>query len=73
MGNLLFAKGDLVHVPQSAIMYGEDPRSARIYVNQKPTLAIFIEYSADGMSSIVMDGQKWLVKNNQIFLNKEAG
>ena len=72
MGSLVFAKGDLVHVPQAVIMYGGDSRSAKIYVNQKPTLAIFIEYSTDGMSSIVMDGQKWLVKNNQIFLNREA-
>jgi len=72
MGNVVFAKGDLVHVPQSAILYGSNPSTASIYINKKPSLAIFMNYKQDGMAEVVMDGQKWLVKNKEIYLNKEA-
>ena len=50
MANMLFAKGDLVHVPQAAVMFGSEQKSARIYINQKPTLAIFVDYTDGGMS-----------------------
>ncbi len=71
MNNLLFAKGDLIHVPQSVIMYGSSVSSGKIYVNQKPMLAIFVNYKGEGLAEVVMNGQKWLVKNSDIFLNKE--
>jgi len=70
--NLMFIKGDLVHVPQSAILYGSSSPNLKIYVIKKPMLAIFMDYKNDGMSEIVMDGQKWLVKNKEIFSNKET-
>ena len=71
MGSLLFAKGDLVHVPQSAILYGSNTNGMCIWVNKKPSLAIFINYKQDGMAEVVMDGKKWLVKDKEIYLNKE--
>ncbi len=71
--NLIFTKGDLVHVPQAAILYGSSTVNLKIYVNKKPSLAIFVNYKPDGMSEVVMDGQKWLVKNKELYLNKEVG
>ena len=75
--NLIFAKGDLVHIPQSAVLYGTSttthPSPAKIAITKKPELAIFINYKPDGMSEVVMGGQKWLVKNKELYLNKEVG
>ena len=68
---LTLSKGDLIHVPQSAILYGVGTRAA-IYVNQKPTLAIFLNHTEGNMSEIVMNGQNWLVRNKEIYLSKEA-
>ena len=73
MSSVVFCKGDLVHVPQATVMYGTNTSGISIYVNKKPTLAIFMDYKDDGMSEVVMNGRNWLVKNNQIFLNREAG
>ena len=70
--NLTLTRGDLIHVPQSAILYGIGATGASIYVNKKPTLAIFINYKQDNMSEIVMNGQNWLVKNKEIYLNRES-
>ena len=66
----MFVTGDLVHIPQSAILYGVSRACASIYVNKKPALAIFMNYKDDRMSVVVMDGQKWLVKNKEIYLNR---
>ena len=68
---LTLTKGDLVHVPQSAILYGVSTRAA-IYVNQRPALAIFLNHTKDNMSEIVMNGQNWLVRNKEIYLNEAA-
>ena len=70
--NLTLTRGDLIHVPQSAILYGIGTKGASIYVNKKPTLAIFMNYKQDNMSEIVMNGQNWLVKNKEIYLNRES-
>ncbi len=70
--NLMFSKGDLVHVPQAAVLYGSSSPNLKIFIIKKPMLAIFMDYKDDGMSEIVMDGQKWLVKNREIYSNKEA-
>ena len=73
VSDLVFCKGDLVHVPQAAVMYGISRTSGvSIYVNQKPSLAIFMNYKDDGMSEVVMNGQTWLVKNKEIYLNRSA-
>jgi len=69
---MIFQKGDLIHIPQSAILYGTNRSSASIYVNKKPTLAIFMDYKDDGMSEVVMNGQSWLVKNKEIYLSRGA-
>ena len=71
--NLMFTKGDLIHIPQSVILYGLSGAGAKIYVNKKPTLAIFLDYRPDNMSEVVVDGQKWLVKNREIYLNEGVG
>ena len=67
----MFAKGDLVYVPQAAILYGLT--KASYLVNQKPTLALFLDYSDKeiGYSTIIMNGKKWLVKDKDIYLNQE--
>ena len=70
---MIFQKGDLIHIPQSVVLYGISMASASIYVNKKPTLAIFMNYKDGGMSEVVMNGQKWLVKNKEIYLNRGAG
>lgn len=67
---MIFQKGDLIHIPQSAILYGTSRASASIYVNKKPALAIFMDYKDDGMSEVVMNGQSWLVKNKEIYLSR---
>ena len=69
--NLTLSKGDLIHVPQSAILYGINQAAASIYINKKPTLAIFMNHKQDNMSEIIMNGQSWLVKNKEIYANKE--
>ena len=67
----MFVKGDLIYVPQAAILYGLS--KASVLVNQKPSLALFLNYSRDeaGFSTIIMDGKKWLVKDRDIYLNRE--
>ena len=73
VSNTVFCKGDLVHVPQAAVMYGINRSSGiSVYVNQKPALAIFMNYKDDGMSEVVMNGQSWLVKNKEIYLNRSV-
>ena len=67
----MFVKGDLIYVPQAAVLYGLS--KASVLVNQKPSLALFLNYSRDeaGFSTIIMDGKKWLVKDRDIYLNRE--
>ena len=69
---MVFQKGDLIHIPQSAVLYGISMSTASIYVNKKPTLGIFMNYKDGGMSVVIMNGQKWLVKNKEIYLNRGA-
>ncbi len=69
---MIFKQGDLIHIPQSAILYGIGSKTASIYVNKKPTLGIFMNYKKDGMSEVVLNGQSWLVKNREIYLNRGA-
>ena len=64
----MFAKGDLVYVPQSATLYGIGLTS-RI-VNEKPSLALFVNYEVNGWSVVVLDGKQWLIKNKEIYSNK---
>ena len=64
----MFAKGDLIYVPQSAVLYGMGQNS--IYVNKKPSLALFINYAEEGFAKIVMNGEHWLVKKAEIYLNQ---
>jgi len=64
----MFAKGDLIHVPQSTVLYGIGQNS--IYVNNKPTLALFVTDAKDGLAKIVMNGKHWLVKKREIYLNQ---
>ena len=67
----MFVKGDLIYVPQAAVLYGLS--KASVLVNQKPSLALFLNYSRDeaGFSTIIMDGEKWLVRDKDIYLNQE--
>ncbi len=67
----MFAKGDLIHVPQSTILYGGGA-GAQIYINQKPSLALFLDYADSDLAKIVMNGQHWLVKKKEIYLNKQG-
>ena len=69
--SLMFTKGDLIHIPQSVILYGVEP-TASIYINKKPSLAIFIDYADDGMAQVILNGKSWLVKNREIYLNRGA-
>ena len=69
--SLMFMKGDLIHIPQSVILYGVEP-TASIYINKKPSLAIFIDYADDGMAQVILNGKSWLVKNREIYLNRGA-
>ena len=67
----MFAKGDLIYIPQAAILYGL--AKASIHVIDKPSLALFLDYSKEeeGYSTIIMNGKKWLVKDKDIYLNQE--
>jgi len=67
----MFTKGDLIYVPQAAVLYGLT--KASVLVNDKPSLALFLDYSKEeaGYSTIVMNGKKWLVKDKEIYLNRE--
>ncbi len=62
----MFSKGDLIHIPQSAVLYGLGQNS--IYINKKPTLALFVNYAEEGFSHIIMNGKKWLIKSREIYL-----
>ena len=71
----MFAKGDLVHVPQDSIMY--KPRShhtnapASIKVNPSPALGIFIETCSDNRKGkVIMPDGIWQIKLKDIYLNK---
>ena len=64
----MFAKGDLVYVPQSAILYGIGQNS--LYVIKKPSLALFVDYEVDGYAKVVLNGKQWLIKNKEIYSNK---
>ena len=64
---MVFKRGDLIHIPQSVVLYGLESKTASIFINQKPALAIFINYVKDGMSEVVLNGQNWLVKNKEIY------
>ena len=65
----MFTKGDLVYVPQSAILYGLGQNS--IHIIQKPSLALFVTYADDpGYAKIMMDGRQWLIKNRDVYLNQ---
>ena len=64
----MFAKGDLVYVPQSATLYDMGLNSR--FVNKKPSLALFVNYEVNGWSVVVLDGKQWLIKDKEIYLNK---
>jgi hypothetical protein len=66
----MFVKGDLVYVPQSAILYGLGENS--LCINKKPSLALFVNYELDGYAKVVLDGKQWLVKKKEIYSNKGA-
>ena len=68
---MMFAKGDLVYVPQSVILYGLGQNS--LMVNKKPSLALFVNYADDGYSKVILDGQPWLIKSREIYLNDRGG
>ena len=67
----MFTKGDLIYIPQAAVLYGLGARS--YLVNKKPSLALFLSKSKKdaGYSTIIMDGEKWLVRDKDIYLNQE--
>ena len=64
----MFSKGDLIYVPQSATLYGLGQNS--VYINKKPTLALFVNYANEGYAKIVMDGKHWLIRKGEIYLNQ---
>ena len=68
----MFAKGDLVHVPQDSIMYGLSTHSpASIKINPSPALGIFVEACPDEKTGkVMMSDGLWLIKLKQIYLNK---
>ena len=64
----MFAKGDLIYVPQDAVLYGLGQNS--ILVNPKPKLALFLNYSDHLHAKIVMNGKHWLIKSREIYPNE---
>ena len=64
----MFAKGDLIYIPQDAVLYGLG--RCHILVNPKPKLALFLKYDDHLYSTIVLNGQEWLVKSNDIYPNR---
>ena len=66
----MFAKGDLVYVPQDATLYGMGQNNASIFITPKPNLALFLNYDNDHMAKIVMNGKHWLIKSKEIYLNQ---
>ena len=64
----MFAKGDLVYVPQSAVLYGLSQNS--ICVNKKPILGLFVNYEDGGFVKVLLDGKQWLIKNREVYLSK---
>ena len=64
----MFAKGDLVYVPQSAVLYGLSQNS--ICVNEKPFLGLFVNYEDGGFVKVLLDGKQWLIKNREVYLSK---
>ena len=67
----MFAKGDLVYVPQSAVFYGLGQGS--LYVNKKPSLALFVDYAEDGYVKVMFNGKTWLIKDREVYLNNQGG
>ena len=63
----MFSKGDLLYVPQSAVLYGLSQNS--ICVNKQPSLALFVKYVDEGFVKVVLDGKQWLIKNREVYLN----
>ena len=61
----MFAKGDLVYVPQSAVLYGLGQNS--LCINKKPSLALFVNYELDGFAKVVLNGKQWLVKKRELY------
>ena len=68
---MMFAKGDLVYVPQSVILYGLGENS--LMINKKPSLGLFVHYTDDGYSKVILNGQSWLIKSREIYLNDRGG
>ena len=66
---MMFAKGDLVYVPQSVILYGTEQNS--LTINKKPSLALFVTYAEEGFARVLLNGKQWLIKDKELYLSEQ--
>ncbi len=64
----MFSKGDLIHIPQAAVLFDENKTGFKVV--DKPVLALFVKKKNSEISQIVLEGKNWFVSTNNIYLNR---
>ena len=65
-------KGDLLWIPQAAMLYRGPNNPMAVKLNDSPRVAVFInETEYEDYVSILIDGQKWIVETKQTKPMKE--
>ena len=69
---MIHQKGDLLWIPQAAMLYRGANSPMAVKLNDVPRVAVFLdETEYDDYVRILIDGQKWIVEKKQTRVMKE--
>ncbi len=66
-------KGDLLWIPQAAVLYRGPKSPMAVMMNPEPKVAIFLDKTDyENYIKIMIDGKKWIIEEKHTRVMKEA-